>query len=72
MSMMMMMMNTTCLMGIARIVCGTRSMQLSGVFPSVCLSVPSSRRKALLQVCCCGPGGQMISINCSTACFKQQ
>jgi len=35
--------------------------------PSVCLSVPSGRRTPLLQVCCCGPGGQEISIDwCSS------
>jgi len=30
-------------------------MQLSGVRPSVCLSVPSGCRTTLLQVCCCSP-----------------
>ena len=34
--------------------------------PSVCLSVPSIDRCMLLQwVCCCGPGGQEISICCN-------
>jgi len=46
-------------------------MQLSAVRPSVrpyvCLSVPSGRRTPLLRVCCCGPGGQEISIDCCTA-----
>jgi len=30
-------------------------MQLSGVRPSVCLSVPSGCHTTLLQVCCCSP-----------------
>ena len=36
-------------------------MQLSGVRPSVCLSVPPGRRTSLLRVCCCGPGDQQTS-----------
>jgi len=32
--------------------------------PSACLSVPSGRRTPLLQVCCCGPGQQEMSIDC--------
>jgi len=44
-------------------------MQLS----SVCLSVPSGRRTPLLRrVCCCGPVGQKISIDCCTAGGQQQ
>ena len=43
------------------------SVQLSGVRLSVRLSVPSGRRTPLLRVCCCGPGGQEISIDCCTA-----
>ena len=36
--------------------------------PSVCLSVPSfGRRLQLRRVCCCGPGGLEISIDCCTA-----
>ena len=42
----------------------------SGVYEtvglSVCLSVRSSHR-SLRRVCCCGPGGQDISIGCCTA-----
>ena len=34
--------------------------------PSVCLSVRLSANPPL-QVCCCGPGGQVISIDCCTA-----
>ena len=36
-------------------------MHLSGVCPSICLSV------LLPRVCWCGPGGQEISIDCCTA-----
>jgi len=43
----------------AHVVYAAESMQLTGVRPSVCLS-----RMPLLQVCCCGPGGQEISIDC--------
>ena len=54
-----------------RIVSGTglyASVGLSSVrSSSVCLSVPSGRRTPLLQVCCCGPGGQEIPIACWTA-----
>jgi len=31
---------------------------------SVCLSDPSSHHTLLLQVCCCGPDGQEISVDC--------
>jgi len=61
--------------GTARIVYyirGAGYMQLSGVRPSVCLSVPSDRRTLQLRVCCCGPGGQEISIDCCTAGGQQQ
>ena len=42
-------------------------MQLSGIRPSVCPSVQFGRRTRLLRICCCGPGGQEISIDCGTA-----
>jgi len=47
-------------------------MQLSGVHPSVRSSVPYGRRSPRLRVCCCGPGGQEISIHCCTAGAQQQ
>ena len=47
-----------------RTACGAWSMQLSGVRLSVRLSVPSGRHTPLLQVCCCGPGGQDTSKDC--------
>ena len=47
--------------GTARIACGAGSMKRYGDRPSVCLSVPSGRRTPLLQVCCCGLGGQDIN-----------
>jgi len=53
--------------GTARIVCRAGSMQLPGVRPSVCQSVTSGRRTPLLQVCCCGPGRQEISIDCCSS-----
>jgi len=38
------------------------------VRPSDCLSVPSiARCSSVRRVCCCGPGGQEISIDCCTA-----
>ena len=42
-------------------------MQSSGVRPSVCLSVSPVIRTPLLRVCCCGPDGHEISIDCCTA-----
>jgi len=51
----------------ARIVRRAGSMQLSGVRPSVCPSVPLACRAPLVRVCCCGPGRQDISIDCCTA-----
>jgi len=42
-------------------------MQLSGVRPSLRLSVPFARRTLLLRVCCCGPGEQEMSIDCCPA-----
>jgi len=40
---------------------------------SVCLSVPSfGRRLQLRRVCCCGPAGLEISIDCCTAGAQQQ
>jgi len=58
--------------GTANILCGARSMHLSGVRPSVCLSTCLSQHgptaaNPLLQVCCCGPGSQEISIDCCAA-----
>ena len=50
-----------------RIVRGAGSMKLFGR-PSVCLAVPSFGRR----VCCCGPGGQEISIDCCTAGAQRQ
>jgi len=47
-----------------RVACGAESMERYGVRLSVCPSVPFARRTPLLQVCCCGPGGQEISIDC--------
>ena len=50
-------------------------MKLSGVRLSVrlCPSVSLfGRRKPLRRVCCCGPGGQEISIDCHTAGAQQQ
>jgi len=41
-------------------------MQLSGVRPSVCLSHLAAAHP-LLRVCCCGHGGQEISIDYCTA-----
>ena len=50
------------------IMCAARSMKLLGVCPSVCLSVPSfGCHKVLWWVCCCGPSGQEILINCCKA-----
>ena len=41
--------------------------------PSVCLSLHGSRpANLLLQVCCCGPSGQEILINCCTTITRQQ
>jgi len=46
-------------------------MQLFGVrlsvCPSVCVSVPSDICTPLLQICCCGPGGQELSIDCCSS-----
>jgi len=42
-------------------------MQLSGVHPSVRLSVPFARRMPMLPVCCYGPGEQEISVDCCPA-----
>ena len=50
---------------------GRPSVRLSACLP-VCLSVPScGRRTPLLRVCCCGPGGQEISITCCTTGAQQ-
>jgi len=50
------------LIGITHVVCGAGSMKRHGVRPSVCVS-----SNPLLQVCCCGPGGQEIAIDsCSS------
>jgi len=43
-------------------------MHLSGVRPAICLSQHGpTAAKPLLQVCCCGPSRQEISISCCTA-----
>jgi len=47
------------------------------ICPSVCLSVSVSQHgpiaaNPLMQICCCGPGGQEISIDCCTAGAKQR
>jgi len=42
------------------------------VRPSVYLSVPYARRTPLRRVCCCGPGGQEISIDCCATGGRQQ
>ena len=48
----------------------------SGIFVMVYgvhLSGPSiDRISRVRQVCCCGPGGQEMLINCCTACTQQQ
>ena len=56
---------TRIITGTARIVCGTGSMRLSDARPFR-PSVQSGRRTPLLRVCCCGPGGQQMSIDCPT------
>jgi len=48
--------------GIAHIVCEAGSMKRYGVRPSLCSSVFFMH--GLLEVCCCEPGGQEISIDC--------
>jgi len=57
-------------------ICGAGSMQLSGVRPSVCLSVytsvPPGCCTPLLWVCYCGSSGHEISIDCCTAGGQQQ
>jgi len=47
-------------------------MKLSGVRPSVGLSVRPITRPPLQWVCCCGPGGQETSIDCCTTGAQQQ
>ena len=48
-------------------------MQLwASVGSSVRPYVPPDRRTPLLRICCCGPGGQEISIDCCTAGGQQQ
>jgi len=49
--------------GTARRMCAAGSEQLSGVR----LSVPSGRCTPLPRICCRGPGGHEISIDCCTA-----
>jgi len=60
----------TCI-GTARIVCGAGSTKRYGVRPSVrpvCLSQHGPiAANPMLQVCCCGPGGQEISIDCDSS-----
>ena len=73
---------TLCVICTARIVCGaflcngTASVRLSvclSVRLSVCLSCCGpAAANPLLRVCCCGPGGQEISIDCRTAGARQQ
>jgi len=46
---------------------GERSMHLLGIR----LSVPSNHRTTRLQVCCCEPGRQVISIDCCTGIQQQ-
>jgi len=54
-----------CIIGRARIVWGAGSMKRYGVRLSVCLSQHGrTAANTELQVCCCGPGGQEISIDC--------
>jgi len=49
----------------ARTVCGAGSMKLSDIRLSLC---PILRRShGMRRVCCCGPGRQAKSIDCSTA-----
>ena len=40
--------------------------------PSIRPFVPSGRHTVLLQVCCCRPGGQEISVDCCMASGQQQ
>jgi len=62
---------TATVIGTARILYRTGSMQLSGVRPSVrlsvCPSVPPGHCIPPLWVCCCEPSGQDILIDCCTA-----
>ena len=51
--------------GIAHIVCEAGSMKRYGVRPSLSSSV--SFMHGLLEVCCWGPGGQEISIDCCSS-----
>jgi len=52
----------------ARTVRGTGSMKRYGVRPSVCVSQQGpTAANPLLDVRCCGPGGQEISIDCSSS-----
>ena len=53
--------------GTACRVCGSRSVHLLGVRPSVSQSVLFDRHTPLLRVCCCGPGGQETPIDRCTA-----
>ena len=56
----------------ARIVCVAGSMKRPGACPSR-LSVSSfGRRTPLQRVCCCGPGGQKILVDCCTAGAQEQ
>ena len=64
-----------------RTICAASSKQLSGVRPSVRLSVRSSvypsiplffRRTPLLRVSCCAHGGQETSIDCCMVGAQQQ
>ena len=50
--------------GTDRMICGPKSMLLSVVRPSVC---STGHHTPLLQVCCCGPDRQKISIDCCSS-----
>ena len=55
----------------ARIVCGRFYVTVR--CPSVCLYGPAiDNCSSVRRVCCCGPGGQEVSIDCCTAGARQQ
>jgi len=59
------------IIGTAHVVIVAGSMRRYGVRPSVRQSLPAwaapTAANPLLQVCCCGPGGQEISIDCCSS-----
>jgi len=62
----------TQIIGTACIICGAGSMKWYSVHPSVCPSIWSSHNgptaaNPLLQICCCGPGRQELSIDCCSS-----